>query len=245
MGRKPMPKEDAVIFLEKLHSQIVGGESVNLYDFLGLLPTGMTLSVGTVPDLEEWNFRDNKWSIVCKYCDLQGWINIVDDCIKITRLGEKKIGLKSDRTKIENRKVNKITAQRTLFASEDGREGQERFRKELIEKYNECLISGNCTSNILEAAHVKPHSEEGEMDISNGILLTRNLHKLFDDGLILLEYDDIYSKIVVHIHPSMKENDATLTIRKTEVNLPEYLKIEFLRERFEKDKCLDLWKGRF
>jgi len=33
-----------------------------------------------------------------------------------------------------------------------------------------------------DAAHIKPYAEHGPLEVSNGILMRRNLHVLFDKG---------------------------------------------------------------
>lgn len=62
------------------------------------------------------------------------------------------------------------------------REGQNKFRKELILRDKNCLISGD-NADICEACHIVPYSEVKSFDISNGLLLNRCLHKLFDNYL--------------------------------------------------------------
>jgi predicted restriction endonuclease len=59
---------------------------------------------------------------------------------------------------------------------------QEEFRKKLLNKYNnKCIISGNSCLLQLEAAHIIPIRDNENYDINNGIILTRNLHKTFDE----------------------------------------------------------------
>ena len=53
------------------------------------------------------------------------------------------------------------------------------FRKQIIMRYNKCIISNMCKS-VCEAAHIIPFSETLSFDVDNGILLNDILHKLFD-----------------------------------------------------------------
>ncbi|WP_317854562.1 HNH endonuclease [Chakrabartyella piscis] len=66
--------------------------------------------------------------------------------------------------------------------------GQSAYRNGLMEKYNgECVVSGINHSKLLIASHIKPWSvcENSErIDIENGLLLSANMDKLFDCGLI-------------------------------------------------------------
>ena len=54
------------------------------------------------------------------------------------------------------------------------------FRKRIVDRDKICLISGFDASEC-EAAHIIPYSECKSYDSSNGILLNRCLHKLFDE----------------------------------------------------------------
>lgn len=42
---------------------------------------------------------------------------------------------------------------------------------------------------VLDAAHIKPYNEQGPHNISNGILLRSDMHKLFDTGYITITRD--------------------------------------------------------
>ncbi len=63
--------------------------------------------------------------------------------------------------------------------------GQGAFRVLVTDAYDRrCAISGEKVLPVLEAAHIKPHSEDGPNHITNGLLLRSDLHKLFDRGYI-------------------------------------------------------------
>jgi len=65
------------------------------------------------------------------------------------------------------------------------RSGQGKFRQLLLAKYdNTCAFSGPGPPEALEACHLRSFAREGEHDSENGLLLRRDLHRLFDDGLI-------------------------------------------------------------
>ncbi len=62
--------------------------------------------------------------------------------------------------------------------------GQGAFRIEVLEEYKRrCAITGERTVPVLEAAHIKPVSDNGPYDIQNGLLLRSDFHHLFDSGL--------------------------------------------------------------
>ena len=52
--------------------------------------------------------------------------------------------------------------------------------------HRRCAITGEKTLPVLEAAHIKPYSLDGPHEISNGILLRRDYHTLFDMGYITI-----------------------------------------------------------
>lgn len=70
------------------------------------------------------------------------------------------------------------------------RQGQQRFRKQLLANYNgKCAISGCNVESVLQAAHISPYRGPDTNHASNGILLRADLHTLFDLGLITVTPD--------------------------------------------------------
>jgi putative restriction endonuclease len=65
--------------------------------------------------------------------------------------------------------------------------GQGSFRVMVTDAYNRrCAITNEKTLPALDAAHIKPFSESGQHVVSNGLLLRRDLHALFDKGYITI-----------------------------------------------------------
>jgi putative restriction endonuclease len=68
--------------------------------------------------------------------------------------------------------------------------GQGAFRVLVTDAYQRCCaITGEKTLPVLEAAHIKPYSEEGPHRVNNGLLLRSDLHKLFDLGYVTVTPD--------------------------------------------------------
>ncbi len=68
--------------------------------------------------------------------------------------------------------------------------GQGSFRLLVTDAYKRrCAITGESTLPVLEAAHIIPYAEGGTHDISNGLLLRSDFHKLYDLGLISITPD--------------------------------------------------------
>ena len=76
------------------------------------------------------------------------------------------------------------------------RRGQDAFRGALLLAYaGRCSISGCADIEVLEAAHIKRHSETQDYRVANGLLLRADLHTLFD--LFLVSIDPKTGLVVV------------------------------------------------
>jgi putative restriction endonuclease len=63
--------------------------------------------------------------------------------------------------------------------------GQGAFRVSVTDAYQRrCAITGERTLPILDAAHIRPYGQGGEHDITNGLLLRTDIHRLFDLGYV-------------------------------------------------------------
>ena len=68
--------------------------------------------------------------------------------------------------------------------------GQGSFRILVADAYQrKCAISGEKTMPVLQAAHIRPYSEDGPHQVSNGLLLRSDIHTLFDAGYITVTPD--------------------------------------------------------
>lgn len=65
--------------------------------------------------------------------------------------------------------------------------GQGAFRILVTDNYRRrCAISGERTLPALDAAHIRPFSVGGSHEASNGILMRRDIHSLFDLGYVTI-----------------------------------------------------------
>jgi hypothetical protein len=65
------------------------------------------------------------------------------------------------------------------------RVGQQKFRQKLLEKFgNVCAFTGKTPEKALEAAHLYSYSNIEKHLVGGGLLLRRDMHRLFDFGLI-------------------------------------------------------------
>lgn len=63
--------------------------------------------------------------------------------------------------------------------------GQGTFRVAVTDAYSRsCAVTGEHSLPALEAAHIQPYSKDGTHQISNGLLLRSDIHRLFDLGYV-------------------------------------------------------------
>ncbi len=93
-----------------------------------------------------------------------------------------------------------VAEQRSLYDSSDGRYGEPKlirprlgqgaFRLAVTDAYRrECAITPGRVLPALEAAHIQSYSSGGEHAVSNGLLLRRDIHSVFDAGYLTFDED--------------------------------------------------------
>ncbi|TAL98642.1 MAG: HNH endonuclease [Paraburkholderia sp.] len=83
------------------------------------------------------------------------------------------------------------------------RRGQTRFRQQLLDAYRRgCAITGSRITELLEAAHIVPHSLMTNYSTRNGLLLKTDIHTLYD--LHLISVDATYT---VHVSRRLANTD--------------------------------------
>lgn len=97
--------------------------------------------------------------------------------------------------------VAESTADPYVLTTIRARRGQPAFRQLLLEAYDgRCVITGCSVSEALEAAHIIPHSDDGEYSAANGLLMRADIHTLFDLHLLTICPD----KMVVILNPRLR-----------------------------------------
>jgi predicted RNA-binding Zn-ribbon protein involved in translation (DUF1610 family) len=72
------------------------------------------------------------------------------------------------------------------------RRGQRQFREHLLEAQGEkCAFTGAAPSRVLEAGHLYSYAELGVHHEHGGLLLRRDIHRLFDDGWLAVDPDTL------------------------------------------------------
>jgi len=84
------------------------------------------------------------------------------------------------------------------------RQGQGKFREELLRAYNhKCCITGTSEKSVLDAAHIIPYNGPPTNLVSNGLLLRTDLHALFDLNLLGIEPNTLQ----ISIHHSVIDSN--------------------------------------
>lgn len=80
--------------------------------------------------------------------------------------------------------------------------GQGTFRSAVLDAYGRaCAVTNEHSVPVLEAAHIYPYSSRGTHDVSNGLLLRSDIHRLFDTGYVSVSPDGLFQ-----VSPRLKED---------------------------------------
>lgn len=87
-------------------------------------------------------------------------------------------------------------AQRTVKS----RLGQTQFRGHLVSRFGaNCAFTGPCYLAALDAAHLYSYAQEGEHREGGGLLMRKDLHRLFDLGMIGVTFNQR-----IELHPDLE-----------------------------------------
>lgn len=83
------------------------------------------------------------------------------------------------------------------------RRGQANFREKLLAAYGRtCAITGCKIVDLLEAAHIRPHADEPNYSVTNGLLLRADIHTLFDLDLLTVD-----TRLRVQLAPALLHSE--------------------------------------
>lgn len=113
--------------------------------------------------------------------------------------------------------------------------GQGAFRLSVIDAYQKrCAITGEKTLPVLEAAHIRPFAEAGPNQVTNGLLLRSDMHKLFDNGYITITPNyriEISQRIKEEFNNGQEyyqyHGKSMLVLPATEINRPSKLFLDY------------------
>lgn len=79
--------------------------------------------------------------------------------------------------------------------------GQGGFKVSILEAYERrCAVTGEHSLPVLDAAHIRPYAEQGPHEVSNGLLLRSDVHRLYDAGFATITPD-----LRFHVSPALRE----------------------------------------
>ena len=113
-----------------------------------------------------------------------------------------------------------------VYTSSQKRPNQAKFRKEVLQACQRCVISNVEMPEVLEAAHIIPYKYNGEDTAANGFAMRMDIHFLFDSGhLRISENGDVFL--------SDKARWSYGTSIPPRIFIPEHINRDFIRWRWE------------
>jgi putative restriction endonuclease len=111
--------------------------------------------------------------------------------------------------------------------------GQGAFRVAVTEAYGrQCAITNGKVLPALDAAHIRPYGEGGAHTKSNGILLRKDIHSIFDAGYVTIK-DDLTFSVSNKVREVFNNGEEYLRLHGTLLRRPErkedWPDTEFLR----------------
>jgi putative restriction endonuclease len=99
--------------------------------------------------------------------------------------------------------------------------GQGAFRVAVTEAYGrQCAITNGKVLPALDAAHIKPYAEGGLHTKSNGILLRKDIHSVFDAGYVTVK-DDFTFSVSTKVKEVFNNGEEYLRLQGSAIRLPE------------------------
>ncbi|GAA9835132.1 hypothetical protein VN0545_07910 [Helicobacter pylori] len=124
---------------------------------------------------------------------------------------------------------------------------QQLFREHVLEAYDyKCAITGKSlfidNRCLLEAAHIIPYRDGGSFAVNNGMVLSYEMHKMFDNGLFSFEYenDDEVAIITSSSNRIVDRQGILANLNRKFIFLPKQLELrpDPLALQYNKDKFL-------
>jgi putative restriction endonuclease len=101
--------------------------------------------------------------------------------------------------------------------------GQGSFKVAVVEAYQRrCAVTGEKVLPVLEAGHIQPYGEGGEHRIDNGLLMRRDVHRLFDKGYLTVT-PDLEVQVSHRLHDEFDNGQDYLALNGTQIRLPAHV----------------------
>jgi len=121
---------------------------------------------------------------------------------------------------IEKNKAEDITRRFGTPTLVEQRLGQGSFRVIVTDAYQrKCAITQEKILPALEAAHIRPFSEQGPNSIKNGLLLRSDIHRLFDAGYVTVT-NDYHFEVSKRVKEEFDNGKQYRQFHGSRINLP-------------------------
>jgi hypothetical protein len=114
--------------------------------------------------------------------------------------------------------------------------GQPLFRRELLARFGEvCAFTGRAPEMALEAVHLYSYAASGRHRIDGGLLLRRDVHRLFDLGHISVEPEHL----TLDVSPILSEFDVYAALHGRRLSAPVTTgHVRWLRDHWQEHRSL-------
>jgi putative restriction endonuclease len=114
--------------------------------------------------------------------------------------------------------------------------GQGSFSLAVRDAYSgACAVTHEHSTPVLEAAHIRPYADGGEHRVDNGLLLRRDLHRLFDRGYVTVTPDHRF-RVGERLRAEFKNGRSYYALNNSKIALP-------IAERLQPSRELLAWHG--
>jgi putative restriction endonuclease len=178
---------------EALRERLVGIRSRNRIEPTGEIEIGcIMLAEPVFFDESDWIEQPNDWKPRTQSYRLfdieQGeGLRIWRSCLLKTAAA------RADRLAAEHGQLELPTGDNPRYGSPilvRPRIGQGTFRALVTDAYEkQCAVSREHSLPVLEAAHIQPYASGGQHEVSNGLLLRTDIHRLYDKGFATVSPD--------------------------------------------------------
>lgn len=104
------------------------------------------------------------------------------------------------------------------------RRGQRQFREQLMAAQGHtCAFTGGAPERVLEAGHLYSYAQLGTHFKHGGLMLRRDIHRLFDDGMLAVEPSNLRIDVAPHLasfpqYARLHDERLTLRLRDEQID---------------------------
>jgi len=136
---------------------------------------------------------------------------IIEACLQIRKAGLNKTHSIKNNSCNNNEPISihdlSIDKRKKVYTLQTRRIGARLFRTTILNKYNNrCIISKIVTQQSIDIAHIIPYLGLQSNHQSNGLPIRKDIHPLFDNGLIILQPKD-NDLVVINVSSQIKDSD--------------------------------------